>query len=250
MNSPFLHFLITRFNVRLNFLGANGRDPDVFRNDKAWLHDRIDLFETFCVPSVCAQLCPSFVWLILIDGTTPNSVVKRLSDCLRCLPCRWELIKTKEHFLESVRDYLDAQCAAVQYILTSRVDSDDAIDQKFISTIQEQFDGQEFAFFSFPNGYTFERATGHLRRLWFPENQFPTLIERAADRRVRTVYCRNHVLLKEQRLVHFLESEGGAWLQVVHRWNLYNTHRGKKEDDVPRAKATSILEKFGIQLKA
>lgn len=62
------HFILTRFN--LNLWHKDKNDNEINRNE--WLAYRLNLFETYCLPSVVAQTEQNFKWIILVDKETPK----------------------------------------------------------------------------------------------------------------------------------------------------------------------------------
>ena len=59
------HVLLTRFN-----LPSKGHESLV-RAQENWLKNRVMLFERYCLPSVLAQTCRSFSWIIYFDPESP-----------------------------------------------------------------------------------------------------------------------------------------------------------------------------------
>ena len=62
------HFILTRFNLRLYPKDKNGNvtlTPE-------WLEHRFQLFELYTLPSLSAQTCKDFKWIVLIDRETPQ----------------------------------------------------------------------------------------------------------------------------------------------------------------------------------
>ena len=57
------HYILTRFNL----CGRNRDKSKQSTLTKEWLHHRIKLFETYCLPSIKQQTNQNFKWLILFD---------------------------------------------------------------------------------------------------------------------------------------------------------------------------------------
>jgi hypothetical protein len=212
----FAHFLLTRFNVKLSYIPAE-RWPDT-----AWLEDRFRLFDQYCFPSVCAQSCMNFKWLVFFD----SAVV-----------ANWEFqrrIKTYAEFRRFVPIYVngfftqsEVQKAVVRlsnsckHLITSRLDNDDAIAKGYIEKIQEEFRCQSFEFLNFTTGYLL-----HQNRIFSvsqTSNPFITLIEKS--RPFQTVFCGNHQHLSRFGPIKQIRGVPG-WLQVIHGRNLRNKPRG------------------------
>jgi hypothetical protein len=60
------HALLTRFN-----LPSKGNES-LIRAQENWLRNRVALFERYCLPSVAAQSCRGFVWIIYFDPLSPQ----------------------------------------------------------------------------------------------------------------------------------------------------------------------------------
>jgi hypothetical protein len=66
-----------------------------------------------------------------------------------------------------------------EYLITTKIDNDDALHKDFIKTIQENFNKQKFEFISFPYGYVFHIDKIYL--LKYLENPFVTLVEKIME---------------------------------------------------------------------
>ena len=73
----FIHYLITRVNIRVSAYGPEKMDSPAM--DDAWLNDRIELFLRFCIPSVLEQTSKNLTWLIYFDPATPSFVFEKLN---------------------------------------------------------------------------------------------------------------------------------------------------------------------------
>lgn len=68
------HYLLTRFNLALWQEDKNGQTID--RGE--WIRKRLELFETYCLPSVAGQTCQEFRWILLVDADTPVDLRERI----------------------------------------------------------------------------------------------------------------------------------------------------------------------------
>jgi putative rhamnosyltransferase len=66
MPQPVDHVLLTRFNL------PSAGHESLVRARENWLRDRVALFDRYCLPSVRAQSCPDFSWLIYFDPESPG----------------------------------------------------------------------------------------------------------------------------------------------------------------------------------
>ena len=75
----FAHFILTRFNVPLQFDLHPGRQPKHMGIDEGWLGRRFDLFERVCLNSVQRQTEGGFQWLVFMDWATPLPFKERMA---------------------------------------------------------------------------------------------------------------------------------------------------------------------------
>ena len=68
---PFVHFILTRFNVLMKTAPAAAAGAPRKGLDPEWLKRRFDLFERVCLPSVDRQTEGAFQWLVFLDWATP-----------------------------------------------------------------------------------------------------------------------------------------------------------------------------------
>ncbi len=205
---PFDHWLITRFNVPMaKYPGLSVDEP--------WLTNRIRLFRNHCLPSVARQTCRRFRWLFLVDRATPGPIRDEIRKCAEVQ--RFEVVPVGSDYLGALASFVGRHSRRA-FLITSRLDSDDAIRRDYLQTVQEAFDPDATAFLRFQSGLKLDAATGRLFTVSWPCSSFLSLVERRAPR-PRTVYfcshqkAHRHTPLENVDLKH-------AWLQVVHDHNL------------------------------
>ncbi len=159
------HFLMTRFNLGLYPADMNqayrdksgqapATDPD------KWMQDRLELFDKYCVPSVMSQSNKNFTWLVVFDPKTPSKFrerIERYRDDGVLVPlyaksrCRDEARVVASvfsgkllrflHFeaaLPAAQDYVTRRLDKwTEYIITTRLDNDDAIHSDFVRRVQD-----------------------------------------------------------------------------------------------------------------
>ena len=228
MVDRFEHFLLTRFNVRLNWAK---REPT-----QDWLRRRIELFERFCLPSVRGQSVQDFRWLVFFVPQSPQFLKERNE--------RWRKYPNfRPYFTDAFNSNLVSQAvseqSAAEFVITSRLDNDDAISRDFIKRVQENFSGQELEFINFSNGYSYKR--GRVYRVRFMSNSFISLIEKKTPQeQLRTVLCGiAHGRFGSIGPIRNLAGRPG-WMIVVHGENLASRAWGIRE---PSARA---VEHFSL----
>ena len=129
----FRHAIITRFNVRYRET-AHKEAKGV---NAAWLAERFDLFESYCLPTVLAQTCQEFVWFIYFDSATPPEFVERAQrarsgrDNIRLIFCDIY----DQGLLE--RDLRGELVPEPEWLLTTRLDNDDGLRRDFVKRLHE-----------------------------------------------------------------------------------------------------------------
>jgi hypothetical protein len=220
-NYPFSHLLLTRFNVKSKTTKA-GIIPD-----KAWLNHRFKLFAQFCYPSVYSQSNQNFKWLIFFDTETPESFKEKINEYSQwenCIPIYTDLIfdddgSFPEELRKKIIRYINPKS---KYLITTRIDNDDAICKQYIDMIQNNFNEQKCEAINFVYGYQFYKGKIYLR--FTPQgSHFISLIENYEGDSFKTVFCTGHGGLSTIATVKNIKSKP-AWLEVIHERNVVNRY--------------------------
>jgi len=242
---PFRHYVITCLNVGL-YSHRRVRGGEL--TGDAWMEHRVRLFETFTLPSIRAQRCRNFTWLLLLDIRTPPRY-KLWVESLRVpnlvpvyLSCR---PLDSERIAQAVVDHTEP---GDYDLITTELDSDDAIHEKTIGLIQQRYRprGQTWAI-TFAHGVILDLAG---RQAWLMNYPYhlPTLIEPRANARSVYYYPNDLLPTKEWELIRRVP----YWLQVVHGQNVTNrladgpNRMIRRDCPVP----LSALAAFGVDLRA
>lgn len=109
----FVHRVITRFGL------------GVFSED--WYRHRFALLEAITMPSVLGQTCKDFEWILILDSEAPNFVFKKMDE-LASLDSRIKYVKRSPIIEDSIPgDVRELSDFDADFVLTSRIDDDDAI---------------------------------------------------------------------------------------------------------------------------
>jgi GT2 family glycosyltransferase len=206
--------LLTRFNTRLPGSAA--------QVDEAWLADRMRLFETYCVPSVRRQTSRAFDWLVFFDAATPRPWRDRIEATAAGAGFRPVFLDVPFDAEQAAAAIGGLGLGEAPFLLTSRLDNDDALAPHFVAAVQGAFRPRPLEFLNFPLGYQLAEGRVFLRP--YLASSFVTLVEQAGDGPWRTVHFVQHHLVGRYP-VRQLPS-GPAWLQVVHGRNMANEVRG------------------------
>lgn len=228
------HYLLTRFNLALWQEDKTGKAID--RED--WLAKRLQLFETYCLPSVVGQTCQKFSWILLVDENTPKAYREQIK-AYRSVCSQIHFVGVKPqyafHFADVFRQVVTADLQKKGWnegdlCLTTYLDNDDCIARTFVEKVQAEclnFHLQlgEKRFLSFDYGLQLFTDMRHLATcILYPNNHFLTLAESVEN--IRTCYgFGSHFLLEKRGLAkvhHIKDKKHPMWVEVIHEENVDN----------------------------
>lgn len=211
------HFIITRYNLPSE--GVEAR----FRLASGWLEERTDLFEEMCIPSVSAQSCQDFRWIVYFDPDSPEWLKRRV--------CEWQAssilvaIYRASVPTATLLSDLAANCESSvgDFLLTSNLDNDDALALDFVERLQARASRVDHALaaFYFRNGLI--KEAGQIRLFRSRHNAFVTVREPWPE--AKTCWADWHNRIPKLMPVESILGKPG-WLQVVHSRNVSNRSRG------------------------
>jgi hypothetical protein len=212
----FTHLLLTRFNTYVNFASPEKR------LQSNWLKSRLAFFEQYCLPSIAAQKDAEFRWLVFCDAASPEWFKTKMSTYKPLVQSIYvDGPATDDVIAEKVRE---TEFVSAPYLITTRLDNDDALSTDHLFSVQNAFQQQAREFVTFPFGL--QSFRGHLYNIYWPSNPFLSLIEKVGhDGKVTTVFCVRHDRMgNDNKLKQLLRRP--QWLQLLHDSNLGNTLRG------------------------
>lgn len=219
----FNHFILTRFNVKVAYSkSGTGLDPE-------WLKHRFKLFDQFCYPSVRAQLNQNFKWIVFFDSQTPQAFkdkVKEYSKWQNFIPVYVDGEFTNQINQSTLMNHLTS---GVEYLITTRLDNDDAVCKDFVQIVQNNFHEQDSEFINLAYGYVWK--DGKLYSFKYLNNPFMSLIEKINKLKAeefKTILCKEHTQLSSIGQIQQIKTQP-AWLQVVHEKNVSNRIRGIRQ---------------------
>lgn len=217
----FKHYLITRFNLRNPKWNVTKNNEQLLT--KEWMDERIELFSNFCLPSVVAQKNQNFKWLLYFDNSTDFEHQKRMEEICKPYPfIEIFYIDGMPSLIGSIKEYLHKNCKS-EYLITSRIDNDDAISCNFIEQVQEQFNKQDYFAIDFTSGYTLNTEPFMVGKKEHIFNPFISLIE--VNKYPKTVWENDHnQWKKETSLLHIPNNR--VWMSVIHTKNKVNEFDG------------------------
>lgn len=220
----FEHYLLTKFNIGLysnKKTDKNGRKID----DDQWMKHRLKLFKKYCFPSIIKQTNQNFQWLVLFDRRTPKKYLDKINEFKKYKPL---ILCFGGWFDEIIKKNLDPN---TKYLITTRIDNDDAFNIRAIEVIQKQFHEQDCLLINFPIGYCLDVNNKCVFLNGSISNPFISLIEKVKktgpEINIKTVRCMNHSHLNQLGEIKQVETTVPMWVQVIHERNLANQARGK-----------------------
>lgn len=229
----FEHYLLTRFSAAFA--------PEVPAQEE-WLRYRLGFFVDACWSSVRGQQGADFTWLVLLDDRCPDDF---RADVETLAEGTFTPVWSHEQWSPSIFGRAIAGAspahAAAPWLLTTRLDSDDAIARDFMASVQREFTPTEGLFVDFPRGLQIDRsgATYLYDQLSSP---FLTFVERRRpDVDPSTVYAARHARARQWGPVREV-SAPPMWLQVIHGTNLLNMTVGARVS--PRV----VNDRFDLEL--
>jgi hypothetical protein len=211
------HVILTRFN--LPSAGHEG----LVRAQENWLRDRVALFERYCLPSVRAQTCQDFTWIVYFDPQSPRWLLEWASEHRARGDFHVIYRDSVPHavLLEDIRAALPGDPGDA--LLTTNLDNDDSLARDFVARLQEASHPAERAAVYVGDGLIVQGE--RLYRRLDPHNAFCSVRETWSS--PVTCWADWHNLLPNRMPAVVLRGDPG-WLQVVHGRNVSNRVRGRQ----------------------
>lgn len=225
------HYIITRFNVKQS--DWNDKNALLLLNE-SWLKERFKLFEDFCFPSVRAQTCKNFKWLVYFDTDTPEPYKKLIQSYAKALPNLLPVfIPHMEYLITSIKDAvlagLDTARGLKNIIVTTRLDNDDLLHENFVQVVQSfiKTNGIRSGVIDIPAGYCLKiKPEPLLSQSTQFSNPFITYIEPyTSTNKLLTVMDRPHYKWVYSAKTFFIEKRR-LWMQMIHEKNAFNKFQG------------------------
>lgn len=218
MTSPaqareFDHVILTRFSVRFDGWPAPTDE---------WLRYRWAFFCDALASSLSNQTVRDFQWLVFFDTDTPAWLREEISVVSPGL-FEPQFVST---WAGGVAREAVAEVSDAPYLITTRIDSDDAVAVQFVADVQACFDRQQALFVNFLCGIQIDR-TGAVYRYDEPSNPFISYIEeRVPGELPGTVF----LTLAHAETCHLAATlnlvRPPRWVQIIHGTNIANGVRG------------------------
>ena len=216
MDAKFTHYLITRFNIKINGFGPEFVRPDARTED--WEIGRLPFFEQFCAPSVTGQTSKNFYWFIYCDPSTEGQIIKKIKTAIQSIASA-EIVFVSG--FDEMVSHIQLTCANAQtpYVITSRLDNDDAIGIHYIEDIQSNFIPEDQVILNLLGGVNYNVSdkvlTYHRHSL---NNSFISLIEmKKPAGELDTVMGFRHLTPKNTMTIKNIQSRYSFWMTLHHQ---------------------------------
>lgn len=230
MSKKINQYLITRFNIYAEkyFLG----DLEKFF---LWTNERVKIFKNITLPSVsAAHAYANFKWIILFDEKSPRAVFDLIEEMAVnqpfIVPC---FVEHGAGFMAgaasgSLRCIQERLTSDVEYILTTRIDNDDAMHEKYMYFLHVQANkiiSQAPIAINYERGVCHYDGVGHVFNMKVT-NMFVSLLEPVLN--FRTVIAYHHGKIGDSVPVFNVENGVPLWVMNVHGKNWMNTKKNGK----------------------
>ena len=214
----FDHVVLTRYNI--SGRGASRFDKGL---DEQWLTHRTDIFLRFCFPSVLAQSAKNFTWLVLLHTDTPPRIRGILEECSQtCSQMKLVYVPVLHRRNLSA---IVKRLTTAEFLITSRLDNDDALAVSFVETVQKAFRPAKLEFINLPNVACYDAVQGRFYTRLRRSNPFLSLIEERTEAPKTAMFLR-HPRAERAFPVRNVRTRTPMALTVAHERNLTNTANG------------------------
>lgn len=222
------HYILTRFNLRGP---QKDKNKNQTYNNPEWLKHRINLFKTYCFPSIRSQYNQNFTWLIGFDSETDPNVYQEFQSYSNFVPI---LVPNKEsnfneYCLKYINQIFNNQKPII--IITTRLDSDDGLSRDAIGRIHKlaldnQTQKHSFLALNFHRGLYLNEKTGEMKPEFIHfESAYCSLIEyhpTTLSVVTKTAMSFRQGTLSTENPAIDISSGQPFWLRVIHKRNVLN----------------------------
>ena len=212
------HLIFTRFNIQYEIGDTIGLQPE-------WLDERLRLFEQYCLPSIQAQTCQDFIWILLGDIRTPKGYKERIEKYALQMPkIQTYWVGYQNDGYHAVYRQIGQEYAKGKDILIStRLDNDDAFPNNYIECVQKLANDGSEGIISFPIGRQTFIKDKKSYKIRFVQNHSTSRIERS-DFETIMVFDHTKVAVDALRII---ETKEPMWEEIVHESNMLNDYMPK-----------------------
>ena len=222
------HVLITRFNLDYE----ERVSKNLGLKPSEWLKSRVELFFDFCYPSIINQSEKDFQWWVYFDTKTPKSTLDEIQEKDSEKIIQIKLCNSWGDFRGDILKDLGTLPDDCDYLINSRIDSDDALGKDTIKKIKDfainrlKNNPEKYPFAINPlRGVIFDKNSCFFFSKGLKSNPFLSLVIPRHESTL-SVFTYQHQQVKDK--MTYVDLEGSKlWLQVIHDQNLLNRKAGR-----------------------
>ena len=187
------------------------------------------------MPSVAAQSCKDFLWIVLFDSKTPEVYRDRIEgyrvQCPQLIPV-FVGQENGRFFAEVFRDEVCRLLRQAQQpaqnpsrVLTTYLDNDDALAVGFVEDVQRRSAELKYGtFISYIDGYQYYTDKSYVMRIHYPRNHFVSVVESGNLLTLKTVYGYGSHYYLDNIPGSKIERVASCplWCEVIHDRNMGN----------------------------
>lgn len=239
------HYILTCFNIsthNVNISKNKSLNKVDTNRDENYLTYRFEIFEKYTLPSIKNQTNNNYKWIVLFHSETPEKFKQKIegiqNEFINFIPVYLseEEGPNKDNI---VLDILKKDTA--EWIITTRIDNDDAFSTDYIDTIQNyvQNNKSKNYFLNFTYGLNYIHTSGYMNVVEARQNHFISLVSRN-DNNVSHVFQYKHTETGKFYSVKELgDKSHPMWIEIRHATNFLN---GVDENN----RAQETIKRFSI----
>ncbi len=182
-----------------------------------WLDYRFTIFEEVTLPSLLQQTNKNFELFCYFNENTSQRWKEKIETYTKIFtPIFTKSIGQANHYFSQMDQNFE-------YLLTTRLDSDDAIALNHIEIVQENFEEVNNKILNLWHGYKILYPTFSTQKLIHPVNSFISLIEKAEKNKIfLTAMGIWHTYIYGYGNVKQINTQNPMWLMNIHGDNIKN----------------------------
>lgn len=244
-SSKYRYYLITRFNLRMRYTVTKDLAKIDVATDEKYLAERVNIFKKYTVPSIASQTSKDFEWIIFFDIHTPEQIKQQIESINKGYFRAFYLQDASEQNIVLNEVFHEHE---VDFIATTRLDNDDAVNINFVQKVHETIQANELRnyAFGFENGIAYDLKHKIASKYCFPLNHFLTLVEPISDQ-TKCAFAYKHTEI--DKYVQFDSiKEDFMWLELEHGKTISNNYMPAKFSTLVKDGAL-LGEKFGCEVE-
>lgn len=184
--------------------------------DENWLNSRSKIFEDLCAPSLTAQSCKDFIWVLALNYNTPGWFTERIK---KAAPFAKFVYSDSKNIYPDWRQLIPDELLG-NVLLTTRLDSDDALHKNFVEEVQKAAKKQKHSCaLDAVLGYKLNQLTLDCFEVKCESNHFISLIEFGTS---QTAFRCNHMEISNKFPVVSFCADKPLWVEGFHGGNVLN----------------------------